>query len=381
MWLFSLCSFFGAAITYPLLPVFLMSKNQSLSDIAVILSIGLSVSALAQPSLGRLSDQFGRKKMIVLLSIVLGGAYVCFPFASGFASLITLTSLNILCGFGVWLISDVLATALTEPISIGLQFGTYRTFSSIGWICGAFAGGFLAQFLGIHSIFFVAAICYLLSLIFLSYVKEPERRIGRFPILSLPTCIAEHQFLGKTSLFFFVTFCAFISSSAIEYYLSVYLREPPISAPYTMVAAAYSIMELPNIALQPYLGRLSDKFGRKSIIFIGLISFFPRCYLTGISQSYVPVILVQLLHGLTFGGFYVASLAYLSDTTLPSERGVATGVFLMGMMLGNVAGSFLGGTLSASMGLALMFQILAFFSLVPAFLFVLSEWKTFRFFK
>lgn len=89
------------------------------------------------------------------------------------------------------------------------------------------------------------------------------------------------------------------------------------------------------------------------------------------------MILVQLLHGLTFGGFYVASLAYLSDISLPSERGVATGVFLMAMMLGNVAGSFLGGMLSASVGLALMFQIFAFFSLIPAFLFASSNLKTF----
>jgi len=364
-------------MTYPLLPLFLVSKNMSLSAIAIILSTGLLTSALAQPYLGKLSDQIGRKRMISVLSLMLGGAYVCFPFADDFASFVLLASLHNLCGYGVWLISDVLATELTELQSTGLQFGTYRTFSSSGYICGTFVGGLLAQFLGIDSIFFVSSVFYVVSLTLLSKVKEPEKRESRFAISSLGN--AKGGLLDrKTILLFLICFCAFISGSAIEHYLAIYLREPPLNAPYTIIASTYSIMELPNLVLQPYLGRLSDRFGRKPIILLGLLCFFPRCYLTGILENYISVMLVQLINGLTFGGFYVASLAYLSDITPPEERGKAIGVFLMGMMLGNVVGAFLGGMLSASLGLAPMFQVLAFFSLAPAFLFAVSEWRTFR---
>ncbi|ASS74281.1 MFS transporter [Tumebacillus algifaecis] len=91
------------------------------------------------------------------------------------------------------------------------------------------------------------------------------------------------------------------------------------------------------------VGKLSDMYGRKPFILVGLLLFMIGAFLTGTSQDIIQMILYRGLQG--FGGGFIMSTAFsaIGDLFPPRERGKWQG--LMGAVFGMsaVIGPFLGG--------------------------------------
>ncbi|ARU60037.1 MFS transporter [Tumebacillus avium] len=91
------------------------------------------------------------------------------------------------------------------------------------------------------------------------------------------------------------------------------------------------------------VGKLSDMYGRKPFILVGLGLFMIGAFLTGTSQDIIQMILYRGLQG--FGGGFIMSTAFsaVGDLFPPRERGKWQG--LMGAVFGMsaVIGPFLGG--------------------------------------
>lgn len=95
-------------------------------------------------------------------------------------------------------------------------------------------------------------------------------------------------------------------------------------------------------------GRLSDKYGRKPIIIVGLIGFIVMQLLTGLATSLTMLYIARILGGIFTSAVIPVSNAYLSDITFRKHRtkimawsGVAIS---SGVIFGPVLGSFLSQT-------------------------------------
>ncbi|MFD2432881.1 MFS transporter [Mesonia maritima] len=95
-------------------------------------------------------------------------------------------------------------------------------------------------------------------------------------------------------------------------------------------------------------GRLSDKYGRKPIIIVGLIGFIVMQLLTGLATSLTMLYIARILGGIFTSAVIPVSNAYLSDITSRKHRtkimawsGVAIS---SGVIFGPVLGSFLSQT-------------------------------------
>jgi DHA1 family multidrug resistance protein-like MFS transporter len=95
-------------------------------------------------------------------------------------------------------------------------------------------------------------------------------------------------------------------------------------------------------------GRLSDKYGRKPIIIVGLIGFIVMQLLTGLATSLTMLYVARILGGIFTSAVIPVSNAYLSDITSREHRtkimawsGVAIS---SGVIFGPVLGSFLSQT-------------------------------------
>jgi len=95
-------------------------------------------------------------------------------------------------------------------------------------------------------------------------------------------------------------------------------------------------------------GRLSDKYGRKPIIIVGLIGFIVMQLLTGLATSLTMLYIARILGGIFTSAVIPVSNAYLSDITSIKHRtkimawsGVAIS---SGVIFGPVLGSFLSQT-------------------------------------
>ena len=77
----------------------------------------------------------------------------------------------------------------------------------------------------------------------------------------------------------------------------------------------------------PLYGKLSDQFGRRPMLMIGIGLFLLGSLLSGLSQSMWQLILFRGIQGLGAGALFPISLAVIGDLFSPRERGRYQGLF------------------------------------------------------
>jgi EmrB/QacA subfamily drug resistance transporter len=112
---------------------------------------------------------------------------------------------------------------------------------------------------------------------------------------------------------------------------------------YTWVVTAYLVT---STAAIPVYGKLSDYFGRKPMLLIGIVLFLIGSVLSGLSQTMEQLILFRGVQGLGAGALFPISLAVIGDLFTPAERGKYQGLFGAVFGVAFLVGPFLGGVLT-----------------------------------
>jgi EmrB/QacA subfamily drug resistance transporter len=116
---------------------------------------------------------------------------------------------------------------------------------------------------------------------------------------------------------------------------------------YTWVVTVYL---LTSTATGPLYGKLSDQFGRRPMLMIGIGLFLIGSLLSGLSQTMWQLILFRGIQGLGAGALFPISLAVIGDLFSPRERGryqgLFGGVFAIAMLVGPFVGGYLTDNIS-----------------------------------
>jgi EmrB/QacA subfamily drug resistance transporter len=112
---------------------------------------------------------------------------------------------------------------------------------------------------------------------------------------------------------------------------------------YTWVVTAYLLTSTITV---PFYGKLSDTFGRKPMLMIGISTFLVGSALSGLSQEMWQLILFRGIQGLGAGALFPISLAVIGDLFTPAERGKYQGLFGAVFGISFLVGPALGGILT-----------------------------------
>ncbi|MDX2221779.1 MAG: MFS transporter [Rhodospirillaceae bacterium] len=110
----------------------------------------------------------------------------------------------------------------------------------------------------------------------------------------------------------------------------------------SFVVGLYSLMQL---LTSPFLGRLSDKFGRRPILMVSLALAVVSYVLLAIADSMWLLIVSRIIGGAVAGNLATA-FAYVTDITTPENRAKSMGLLGASFSLGFVFGPALGGILA-----------------------------------
>ncbi|WP_245655702.1 MDR family MFS transporter [Microtetraspora fusca] len=109
---------------------------------------------------------------------------------------------------------------------------------------------------------------------------------------------------------------------------------------YTWVVTAYLLTSTVTV---PLYGRLSDAYGRKPLMLVGVTIFLVGSALSGVAQDMGQLIAFRGLQGLGAGALLPLSLALVVDLFPPERSGKVQGALGGVMALSYIAGPFLGG--------------------------------------
>lgn len=137
-----------------------------------------------------------------------------------------------------------------------------------------------------------------------------------------------------------------------------------------LLVSSYSLMQF---IFSPIWGNLSDRFGRKPILFITILGSSIGYLILGFAGSLFMIYFGRILAGIT-GGNLATAQAYIADVTTRENRARGMGLFGMAFGLGFILGPALAGVLS-KFGMHVPFLFAAGLSFINTFLllFILPE--------
>ena len=153
------------------------------------------------------------------------------------------------------------------------------------------------------------------------------------------------KFFTKPLIVIFITmFIDLIGFGVAIPVLPDYAKNEFGASPFTIgwLVASYSIMQF---IAAPFLGQLSDKYGRRPVLLFSLLGTSVAALITGLATTLPLLFFGRIFDGITGGNISTAQ-AYIADVTSKENRAKGMGLIGAAFGLGFVFGPAIGGILS-----------------------------------
>lgn len=338
-------------IIIPILPDYLASINQGGTAAGLMVSIFAGAQLIFSPIAGKWTDQYGRKKMIVL---GLSGLTLSMFIFYASDSLMILYASRAIGGIGAALLIPAIFAYIADITTLEQRAkgNSYVSAAmSLGIVVGPGVGGFLAD-LGLKMPFLISALVSLVAVLFSIFVLKESEEAKINPVVSKQQAADEipliKQILLSVKMPFFIPLVITLAMSfglmAYESILGLFVGEQFNATP-KEIAMMITAAGIIGVVVQLFLvERVVNKFGEGKVlnIFIGVAGLGFMLSLFANSFS--------LFFGITLMIFLATSILRPVLTTMISkmagdQQGFAMGLNNSYMSIGNIFGPLLAGVL------------------------------------
>lgn len=356
----------GVGAFVPFNALYYRSLGFSGMELGVLTAMPAIATALLGPLWGILADTFGIHHRIMRTVLLL---------AAGIVMLLT----NITSFVPFMLVIAMLAMVIVPIPSLwdtyavsavergGAPYGVLRIFGSLGFTAMVLTMGRILDD-GLSTIFLYAyAACFVVT--FLVAMRLPA--LGERQPRRLLDGLKQVTQSSPYRLLLLVAFLISVGYTTLNIYLTLHIQSLGGDTSVAGVAFATSAMsELPVIGLGALILK---RFGARNVIFAGLCVYVIRFALLGFATSTLLVLLAQMLHGLSFGMFLIASVTLAHR--LVGREYAATAQLLLAVVsggLGSITGSFLGGYAIDHTTTTIMYRVVMVSMMLTLGIFVLG---------
>jgi DHA1 family tetracycline resistance protein-like MFS transporter len=158
--------------------------------------------------------------------------------------------------------------------------------------------------------------------------------------------VTKERFFTPPLIIIFVTvFIDLVGFGIVIPILPFYANNAPFYATPLEVGMLWSIYSWMQFFFAPILGRLSDRYGRRPILFISLLGSAVGFLILGLAGSMLALFIGRIVGGITGANISTAQ-AYIADVTTRENRAKGMGLFGAAFGLGFILGPALAGILS-----------------------------------
>ena len=358
----------GFGILIPILPTF--AKIELLVDetaIGLVVAAYSFVQFIFNPILGKLSDKYGRKPIIVISLFINALGYVLFAFTTSF---IILLAARIVAGIGGSSISVAQAyiADVTTKENRAKGMGIIGAAFGLGFVFGPLMGGFLASYGYMVTGFASAAFSILAFIVTIALL--PESNVNRkthsetkrklIDIDALRNVFAKPERAMLIFLFFVLTF-----SFANIYGTFALLGLQVYGFSDMQNGFMFGIIGLTSAIVQGGLiGRISKVVSKKNILKFGSFFIMAALALIPYGETFLGLAIICIFLSIGTGLFQPTVLSLISEVTPEDEQGVTLGVNQSVSAMARVLGPLWGGFAFEFLGYPSPFLTGAAFTLI-----------------
>ena len=250
------------------LPIFAENILQNIALVGVFLAIVEVVGLLFDLPIGAFTDRYGRRRTIILGSLLLACAAIFFEAWQTFLGLaVTLAVYGIVIEF-VIISTDAELMAISPRHRSGKFFGIYEALHNFGYTLGPFLGGVLLLLTPPPIFWVLAGFCLMLFFFAYFFMERRETKHESFIKTAEEVIVKDHFFAGSIKEFRKIGFvgwvlCLFYFTYAFRWgafamlgpIFTLRLGIDPI-----WVGLIYGSATLPFLFLSPSSGSFVDRF-------------------------------------------------------------------------------------------------------------------------
>ncbi len=376
--LVSLLNDTSSEIIYPLLPTFLaLTLGASPLAIGVIEGFAESVASILKLFSGYLSDRFKKRKVLVFIGYAL--ASLTRPLLSFVGSWQQVLAVRVTDRVGKGIRGtprDALLADSVPPEKRGLAFGFNRAADHLGAVIGPICAFVLLRFLAsdpqnptahdYSQVFLFASIPVILGLFVIVFLVKEEIHPPTDKNATLtPIKLSLSEFDSNFKRYLIVVALFTLSNSTDAFLL---LRAVQSGIAPTVLPLLWMVLHISKVIFSLIGGDLSDKIGRKTLIFSGwmvyALVYAGFGFMTASWQAWALFIIYGVYFGLTEG----VEKALVADLIAPEKRGTAYGFYNLAFSVTVLPASLLFGLGYETLGATTTFLMSASVSICAALL-------------
>ena len=302
----------------------------------LIITFFTIAAAISRPFSGKLADLIGRKKVVFmgyLMAVIIGALYLSAN------SIFFFLLLRFFHGFAVGFAPTGATALVTDilPVEIrGKGMGIWGMFVSLGIGIGQYLGTPLYSLVGNDGVFLSAVICVLISIVLMNYVSETLEKKSSFELQQLKITkrdVIDVNVLPAAIVMFLTAMCSgvvFVLTPDVSEFLHIQNK-----------GWFFFFYVLTTMIVRLFAGNISDKYGRKSVLLVGVILLTLSMFLLTQVKTVSMYTFASIIFGLATGVNSPALFAWTADLSHKDRRGVGAGTLFIALEVGIMMSSFL----------------------------------------
>ena len=334
------------SVAVPVLPDLSARFGASPTVIGLLFaSFGVTLVTVSMP-MGAISDRIGRKPPIIGGLLALAAASVLFAFADSLPWLFAARLVQGASDAVTWVVGFALIADLYRPEERGRVMGLVMSGTNLAFMGGPTIGGWLYETGGIRLPFLFVAAMAVVDLLVFAAVAPATRGSG----VSTPM----RRVLTHRPVFI----CALVviagggTIAMLEPIIPLLLHARLGLGP-ASIGTLFGIASIASTTMHPIYGRLSDRWGGRRLMLVGLIGSALVLPLLSFAGDFKTAAFAMVPMWMVFSMIVTPSLAYMAEVASAAgfeSYGVVYGVYNMAWAVGLMVAPALGGFLFERIG-------------------------------
>jgi MFS family permease len=198
------------------------------------------------------------------------------------------------------------------------------------------------------ALFALAGACRFLSAAYLASQSEPVPMPSEFRHVPARELLANLRRSHEGKLLGYMLAVQMAVQISAPFFSPYWLKQLHLS--YEQYMALVAVSFLSRIAVMPAFGALARRFSARNLLWCGGIAITPMASLWLVSDWFPYLVVVQILAGIAWGAWELATFLLVFETIREEERTSILTTFNLANALAMVAGSLVGGAILHHLG-------------------------------